>query len=192
MISFLSKKITYFIISTSNTSPDSDQIEVYIYGLECFLNTGFTICILFIWGLFTNTIPETICWIVAFSVLRHHVGGLHAHTQLSCILSSCLMGISNWMVIAYIPYQSTIALLICAICIVTFMLYAPLDTPKYKLTHSMAKKEKIYSILIILIEFLICIVLKNKLSVSILYSDICVYILFVIRKLITSPFFNTK
>ena len=148
MISFLSKKITYFIISTSNTSPDSDQIKVYIYGLECFLNTGFTICILFIWGLFTNTIPETICWIVAFSVLRHHVGGLHAHTQLSCILSSCLMGISNWMVIAYIPYQSTIALLICAICIVTFMLYAPLDTPKYKLTHSMAKKEKLYSCLL--------------------------------------------
>ena len=98
------------------------------------------------------------------------------------------MGISNWMVIAYIPYQSTIALLICAICIVTFMLYAPLDTPKYKLTHSMAKKEKLYSILIILIEFLICIVLKNKLSVSILYSDICVYILFVLRILITSPF----
>ena len=177
MISFLSKKITYFLIHTSNISPDSDQIEVYIYGLECFLNTGFTICILFIWGLFTNTIPETICWIIAFSVLRHHVGGLHAHTQLSCILSSCLLGISNWIVIEYIPYQSTIALLVCAICIVTFMLYAPLDTPKYKLTHSMEKKEKLYSILIILIELLICFALKNKLSVSILYSDMCVYIL---------------
>ena len=67
MITTLSKKIAYFLVSASNTEPESDQIEVYIYGLECFLNTVFTILILFVWGLLTNTLLETSCWIAAFS-----------------------------------------------------------------------------------------------------------------------------
>ena len=183
MITTLSKKITYFLISASNTEAESDQIEVYIYGLECFLNTGFTILILFVWGLLTNTVLETCCWITAFSVLRHHSGGLHAPTQLSCIVSSCLLGISNLLVIEFIPYHTISAWFMFLLCIVLCILYAPTDTSKYELTYSMRKKEKFYSVSILVIEFVAALILKNEISISILYSDVCVCILLLIKKI---------
>ena len=46
MKNIISQKIVQRIIAVSNTNPESDQIEVYIYGLDCFLNTGSTIFIL--------------------------------------------------------------------------------------------------------------------------------------------------
>lgn len=187
MITTLSKKIVHHLISVSNTEPESDQIEVYIYGLECFLNTGFTVLILFVWGLLTNTLLETCCWIAAFSILRHHSGGLHAPTQISCIVSSCLLGISNWLVIKFICFQTINAWFICILCIAICFLYAPTDTSKYKLTASRRKKEKLYSISILMIEFVVVLILKNKISISILYSNVCVCILLltkvILRKL---------
>ena len=184
MITTLSKKISHLLISASNTEPESDQIEVYIYGLECCLNTGFTILILSAWGLFTNTLVETCCWIAAFSILRHHSGGLHAPTQFSCIISSCLLGFTNWLVIEFISYKTIFACFLCVVCIVICFLYAPTDTPKYKLTKSMRKKEKIYSTSILIIGFIIALILKNKISISILYSDVCVCILVLTKVII--------
>lgn len=186
MITTLSNKIVRLLTSSSNTDPDPEQIKVYIYGLECFLNTGFTVLILFVWGLFTNTLLETCSWITAFSILRHHSGGLHAPTQFSCIASSCLLGISNWLVIEFISYQTIHAWFLCIFCIAICIRYAPIDTSKYELTESIRKKEKLYSVSILIIGFIIALILKNKISMSILYSNICVCILLLI-KLIVVP-----
>lgn len=145
MITTLSNKIVHLLTSSSNTEPEPEpeQIKVYIYGLECFLNTGFTVLILCIWGLLTNTLIETCSWITAFSILRHHSGGLHAPTQFSCIASSCLLGISNWLVIEFISYQTIQAWFLCIFCIAICIRYAPIDTSKYELTESIRKKRKI-------------------------------------------------
>lgn len=185
MITTLSNKIAHFLISASHTEPEPEQIEVYIYGLECFLNTGFTIFILFVWGLLTNTLLETICWIGAFSILRHHSGGLHAPTQLSCIVSSCLLGISNWLVIDFIPYHTISAWFIFLLCIAICILYAPTDTSKYDLTDSMRKKEKFCSVSILIIGFVVALILKNEISISILYSDVCVCTLLLMKVIST-------
>ncbi|MBD5545221.1 MAG: accessory gene regulator B family protein [Lachnospiraceae bacterium] len=181
MISMISKKIVQYLITASAIETESDQVEVYIYGLECFLNTGITVFILFIWGFLTNTLVETCCWIVAFSILRHHSGGLHAPTQISCIASSCLLGISNWLAMKFISYQTNSAWFTCILCIAIFFLCAPTDTSKYQLTESMRKKEKLYSISILIIGFFIALILKNRISISILYSNVCVCILLLIK-----------
>ena len=181
MINMISKKIAQLLIAASNTDPEFDQVEVYVYGLECFLNTGITIFILFVWGLITNTLAETCCWIIAFSVLRHHSGGLHAPTQFSCIFSSCLLCISNWIIIKHMPYYTLEIFPICFFCVVVCLLFAPTDTSKYELTKSLRKKEKLHSIFILIIGFIIAIVLRNSISISILYSDICVCMLILIK-----------
>lgn len=184
MITTLSKKIVNFLTSVANTEPEPNQIEVYIYGLECFLNTIFTGLVLFVWGALTNTLVETCCWIVAFSILRHHSGGLHAHTQFSCILSSCLLGISNGLVVKFVFYQTSRVWFICILCIAICFLYAPADTSKYELTESRRKKEKLYSISILMIGFVVAFILKNKISISILYSNTCVCILLLTKVII--------
>lgn len=184
MITTLSKKFAHFLISVSNTKPETDLIEVYIYGLECFLNTSITVLILFICGLLTNTLLETFFWIVGFSILRHHSGGLHAPTQFSCIITSCLLGISNCLVTEFISYQAIHACVICTFCIMICILYAPTDTSKYELTESKRTKEKLYSVSILIIEFAIAFILKNKISISLLYSNVCVCILLLTKVII--------
>lgn len=154
MITTLSKRIVNLLISVSNTNPESEKVEIYVYGLECLLNTGITIFILFIWSLITNTLLETSCWLITFSILRHHSGGLHAPTQFSCITSSCLLGISNWLILKLVSYQLISASFICVFCIVICTLYAPTDTSKYELTIYIRKKEKICSLLILIKVFI--------------------------------------
>ena len=39
------------LIRISGEDIDQDQQDVYIYGLECFLNTFITIILLMLWGL---------------------------------------------------------------------------------------------------------------------------------------------
>ena len=99
MITTLSNKIAHFLISVSHTEPEPEQIEVYIYGLECFL-------------------------------------------------------------------------------------YAPTDTSKYDLTDSMRKKEKFCSVSILIIGFVVALILKNEISISILYSDVCVCTLLLMKVII--------
>ena len=50
MITKWATSIANKLAELSGEDVSADQLEIYIYGLECFLNTGFTICILFIWG----------------------------------------------------------------------------------------------------------------------------------------------
>lgn len=182
MINTLSTKIVLILAAHSHLSPAPDEIEVYIYGMECFLNTAITILILFIWGILTNTLLETCSWIIAFSILRHHVGGLHAPTQFACITSSCLLGISNYLVINLFSYQKFLICILYTIFFAICILFAPGDTSKYKLTQKILKKEKAYSVAIVLIEFVISLFLRNKISVSITYSVIYVCILLLLKK----------
>ena len=169
------------LITASGTEPDADQLEVYVYGLECLLNTGATIFILFVWGLITNTFLETSCWIITFSILRHHSGGLHAPTQFSCITSSCLLGISNCVILKFISYQTVSTCFIGMFCITICVLYAPADTSKYELSEVVRWKEKFSSLLILTIGFLVAFILKNSISISIVYSNFCTCILILIK-----------
>ena len=76
------------------------------------------------------------------------------------------------------------ALIACLFCILVCMLFAPTDTSKYELTKSMRKKEKLYSVSVLMIGFVIAFILKNEISISIIYSDVCVCILLLIKVII--------
>ncbi len=124
MITRYANIITDILISRSGIDFDEDQREIYIYGLECIMNTGITILILAIWGGLTGSITETLVWIIAFSTLRHHTGGYHASTHSTCILSSTLLGISNLFVIRYkhflnqsLEYIYLFCFLVCILCV---------------------------------------------------------------------------
>lgn len=180
MLSALARKISLLLIAASHTEPDEDQIEVYVYGLECILNTGITVFILLIWGLITHALFETFIWIAAFSALRKHSGGFHAPTQLSCITTSCLLGMSDRIIIEFVPYRTITAFFALIFCMGVCIL-APTDTSKYELTEAMKKKEKLLSVLITAIGFFIAVLLKNSIATSILYSHVCSCVLLLIK-----------
>ena len=181
MLSALARKISLLLIAASHMEPDEDQMEVYVYGWECILNTGITVFILLIWGLITHALFETCIWIAAFSALRKHSGGFHAPTQLSCITTSCLLGMSDRIIIEFVPYRTITAFFALIFCMGVCILFAPTDTSKYELTEAIKKKEKLLSLLIIAIGFLIAILLKNSIGISILYAHVCTCVLLLIK-----------
>ncbi len=95
MLQSISDIFISYLIRLSQRNIDHDEKEVLIYGLECFLNTSIVCIVLSLWGIFTHRLTETVIWIIVFSVARHFAGGLHAPSELSCILSSICLGISN-------------------------------------------------------------------------------------------------
>lgn len=184
MITICSQKIVDYLLKRSKVIPDQEQVEVYIYGLECILNTAITLFFLTIWGFFSHTLIETYCWLVAFAVLRHHAGGLHAPTQFTCIFFTCLLCISNWLVIKYINLSSMSMICVIIYCLVLCFLYSPSDISKIELSETEYRKHKMISLLIIVIGAIISLLLPSNISVSIIYSFFCACCLIFIKKIV--------
>ena len=101
MLTVFSEKLVNLLIRESEKSFDKGDIEVYVYGVECFLNMAIVASILCLWGILTHNFFETLLWIISFSLIRHYAGGLHAPSELSCIISSILIGATNYFAIQY-------------------------------------------------------------------------------------------
>lgn len=182
MIPVCAKKLTDTLIKHSAIDVELDQREVYIYGLECLLNTGLTVILLTIWGIVTNSLLETLFWIVCFIKFRNYTGGFHAPTQLTCVLSSILLGCSNYFVIELIEPSSALFLIIYLFCAITCLLFAPVETTKKPLTHKLRVHYKLISLSILGVCFLINPFLPIKIGTSISYAFVCTAFLVLIPK----------
>ena len=132
MLNKLSNIIANYLIILSNTDTDDAQKDVYAYGIECFLNTAITVSILCLWGMITHTFSETVIWLISFTLLRHYVGGYHAPSNLSCILSSVLLGASNYFIPNFLLNE------FLTLCLYSFLLvicwfFAPVKNYQKKL-----------------------------------------------------------
>ena len=141
MIQKLSRKVVTTLVTASHQTIDDEQQEVYLYGMECFLNTGITVCLLFIWGVFLDTLLETIIWIISFSLLRKYSGGYHAHSQLSCIVSSTLIGISNTFALNYFTPELCLLFPIFGLAIFVFIFLVPVISPTKPLSPLLAYRK---------------------------------------------------
>lgn len=183
MITRCSKRIINYLISHAELVHDEEQIEVYVYGLECFLNTAITILLLSVWGIITNSFLETLFWLTAFSLFRHHAGGLHAPNQITCIIISSLLGMSDCFVINKIELNS---IQLCAVylsCIGICILLAPIESSKFELTKKQKKTQKIISITILIAGYLLALILHNHITASITYAFFCSVILILLSKI---------
>ena len=59
MITKWATSIANKLAELSGEDVSTDQLEIYIYGLECFLNTFITIVLLFVWGVLSHTLGYT-------------------------------------------------------------------------------------------------------------------------------------
>lgn len=90
MIKKLSEKIVDKLMSFTETS---SQREVYVYGLECFLNEVLNDIALLLAALMLQCPVEMAVWIASFLFIRLYLGGYHAKTPLRCFLLSTMIGL---------------------------------------------------------------------------------------------------
>lgn len=187
MIKKYSKKIAHLLINYSKTPSTEENIDIYIYGLECFFNTIIPLILLVVWGIFSKTIIETLCWLSSFCIFRHYAGGFHAPTQFSCILCSTMLGISNYFICEYQGVLFSKPLLITGICLFICILFSPIDSGKIVLSPREYYKRKLISSTIIIIGMAIYLITKNSIAISVVYAFFCACIL-----ILVSLFFNKK
>lgn len=170
MLTILSKKFVNLLIHYAEKTFDKDDIEVYTYGVECFLNTFIVTSILCIWGILTHSLLDMLLWIFSFSLIRHYAGGLHASSELSCILSSILIGVTNYYSIQYIHLTIWSFLYCLLIC----LFLAPINTCKFELTQKHKRMLKAKACFIILINATFCFIIgENTLTLSSMYALVC-------------------
>ena len=86
MIHQVSRQITRSLIN--NDIIKFDDVSVYQYGLEVLIMTIAKFTGLFLIGLLTGYLIETIVFILAFSSIRIYAGGYHASTVFKCFMLS--------------------------------------------------------------------------------------------------------
>ncbi len=168
MIQRLSAKIVQVLIINAQIDTDSEQKEVYIYGMECFINTVVPVIVLFIWALCVECIIETFIWIVSFTLLRKFTGGYHASSQLKCILGSILLGIINTLVARYI-YIPVIGIIgIYVFCLAISILLCPIASEKKVLSHKEQTRYKVWSVITIIVYGVLTLVTPKNVGNSLI------------------------
>lgn len=121
MITKWATSIANKLAELSGEDVSADQLEIYIYGLECFLDTFITIVLLFVWGVLSHTLGYTLIWVITFSFVLKATLLYHTHTiqlpiipLLKCIRRFLAQGIT-WMIYRWIHILIRTILLICKI-----------------------------------------------------------------------------
>lgn len=179
MINKCAIQIANLLITASDEYVSNEQLEKYIYGLECFINTFISVILLILGGILSNTIELTLLWLVSFSLLRHFAGGAHTPTQVTCIISSVFLGyLNNWAII-YIKQS----FLLYMIFILIFLLFTPVCNKKITLSSKKHKVYKFISCTIILVGLFLYYKLGNTAFTSTLcFSYMCVSFLIIIAQ----------
>ena len=153
---------------------EKDNIEILAYGLECIINSAITSILILAFALLTHHFVSCLIWIVYFTLLRSKIGGYHAPSHISCILSST--GLCIFSVIISDNYIFPILLillvpgsLISSFCIIR---YAPLaSTENIPLDDRQATAVRTQAIVLILTGYLAALLLMfmNRFSLSFLF-----------------------
>jgi accessory gene regulator B len=85
MISKLAKSIAHFFV-VQNISEESKEV-IYAYGMELLISDLLNSLIVLLIALISHTLPAVIAFIAVFMGLRQFVGGYHANSHLSCMLT---------------------------------------------------------------------------------------------------------
>ncbi|MDE7423657.1 MAG: accessory gene regulator B family protein [Lachnospiraceae bacterium] len=158
MIHSISTKFADYLIQHSLPI---EKREIYIYGAECFFNLLISDSILLIYAILTHQPMEFLLWLVSFSLLRTHIGGYHASTHASCIISGIVLGIFCLQFHHYLCFYFPISIILLCVSFAFICKYAPVCSSKHPLSAKQQKKEKKVSIVCFLIEILLALVLKN-------------------------------
>ena len=155
-IGFLSKYNSY----------SNDELKKLRYGLEgIYLTLTKTVVILLV-AILLNIFVEVIIGIALFNIIRYFAFGFHAEKSSECLILSLF----NFILIPYffltIDNSLWINFVICMVCLLLILLFAPADTIKRPLKN---KKKRIVRKILTFITGLIytlLILLLNKYMIS--------------------------
>lgn len=176
---FLNSTMKFICKYQSYSELDKKKLQ---YGLEGIYLTITKMIVLIILSCILGIFKEFICVTLLFNIIRYTGFGFHAEKSYQCLLFSTF----NFIVIPYIFLHielSYIAIyVVCGICILHYLLFAPADTKKRPLPNKKKRIiRKIITVMIGIIYTLIIIFINNQYWTGIILSSL------IIQAIVISP-----
>ena len=180
----------------NNKSIDELGEKKLRYGLEGFYNVFVKTIVMLILAILLNIVVEYILLILVYSTLRLYGFGIHMKTSTQCWFTTVPIYIGGCFLMKYVTFSSSIALIVWLFGFLSFLLFAPADTPARPLIHpEKRKRAKILSLLILSSYFIFfyCIqsaLVKNIILYGVIMESISINP--IVYKLFHTPFNNYK
>lgn len=147
----VAKKYATTLVNRKIISPQEKNL--HIYGMILLLNNS-VICILSLTiGLLIHQFLTTLLFLISFSLLRIHIGGLHAKTPLRCTIISVGICFASQIITIYSKINSIYILYAFTIC---FSIYL------FVVTFIENKKDKIIGMVYIVVTMTSAIFLESN------------------------------
>ena len=133
----MKKKFIESSIALIKQNKNVDELEEkkLRYGLEGFYNVSVKTIVMFILAIFLNIVPQYISLILVYSSLRLYGFGIHMKTSTQCWLTTVPIYIGGCLLIKYVTFSNFISIFIWLFGFLSFLLFAPADTPARPLIH---------------------------------------------------------
>lgn len=167
-----------FILKNKNLN-DTETKKIK-YGLDGLYSLITKLIAVFILCIFTNTLYEYILLLFFYALIRTYSFGLHASSSLICWIYTITIYVGGSLIIKYIHVNEITLLIIWLLSFISFVMWAPADTPKRPLIRAnQRKKQKIKTcaIAIMYLIFLIFIkvtIIQNSIALSLLVQAIMI------------------
>lgn len=147
----VAKKYAATLVNRKIISPQEKNI--HIYGMILLLNNSVIYILSLTIGLLIHQFLTTLLFLISFSLLRIHIGGLHAKTPLRCTIISLGICFASQIITIYSKTNSIYILHTLAIC---FSIYL------FVVTFIENKKDKIIGMVYIVVTITSVIFLESN------------------------------
>ena len=159
-------KIAYKIANKllANKAIKEEVLDIYVYGLELLLSSIFSAGVIITIGARLGRFPETVAFLLTFSVLRSFTGGYHANSYWTCsVITLSVFGIVI-ILSEIINVQLFWYGILTVIGILLLLIFAPVDNPNKRLTAVQKQKFKIISLAVFMTIIILGLCLNLILS----------------------------
>lgn len=162
---------------------DKNDIEIYIYGTQLFINKLLHCFVILLTGLICGILPESIIFLLTYSQIRRFAGGFHAKNNVLCIIYTYIMFISVVFINNYMDNElfNRYNLIISIGSSVFIYFSAPVDSSNKVLTRNEIYKYKRMTGFILLLINMVIIIFRffniqyyNIMILSILFGAISI------------------
>ena len=159
---------------------DDERAEVIKYGLEIIIGEIPKSFLLFIIGFILGIGKLTIYSFLLILPYRALSGGFHLKTHLGCILGTSLfycgnVFLSKWIILEPEIFKYIIIALVRIFSMVMIYLYAPADTENVPILRAKERKiKKILSYIVMTIELIIAIFIKDSVIANLIIFGILI------------------
>lgn len=152
---------------------DDERAEIIMYGLQNIIGEMPKGIIILLIAYFLGIFKLTLVAVLIVAPYRCVSGGVHMKTHIGCIIYTLMLYSGTALIGKYVVLTSVtkyiIAFCVWAFCMAMITLYAPADTENVPILRKEERKQKkIFSYIILTVEFAIALFINNPIITSII------------------------